>query len=263
MANVTYSSCLYCSKFFVIKSNHINKKFCNLSCSTLHKNKIEKENKLRNYLLNPTHCKNCSSIIDYKSRRNKFCCQSCSATYTNRKKDWSKIRTGPLKWAIPKNYFPKTQIQQCIICNRFHPRKGKTCSTQCFSKHMSNITRGKTGGNRDCNLPGIDCAGTEFYFDSNWEIILSKSLTENNIFWTRPKRFILSDGRSYTPDFYLPEYDVYIDPKAKRKNYYRQSLLKVQKFSLETGYKCLVITEKKFLNWWHIQTMLLLNLTWS
>lgn len=263
MAKSIYQCCVNCCGTFEIPANHIYKKFCNLSCSTGYKNKITKENNIKKYLLNTAHCVNCNINLDYKCRKNKFCSTTCAAVYNNNKKDWSTIKTGPKKGTLPKNYYPKTKIKQCIICNKFHPRQGNTCSSDCLSIHISNSIRGKVGGNRDCNLPGKDCNGKDFFFDSTWEIILAKSLSENNIFWVRPERFILTDGRSYTPDFYIPEYNIYIDPKAKRKNYYRKSLLKIQKFSLETGNKCLVITEKNFLTWGHVQTMLLLNVVWS
>jgi hypothetical protein len=55
----------------------------------------------------------------------------------------------------------------------------------------------------------------DIWFDSKWEVTVAKSLDENNIKWTRPKvGFVWTDdGKKYYPDFYLPEYDVYLDPK--------------------------------------------------
>lgn len=53
--------------------------------------------------------------------------------------------------------------------------------------------------------------------ESSFEILVAKSLDENNIRWSRPKRFQYVDlndkKHTYTPDFYLPDYDVYLDPK--------------------------------------------------
>ena len=53
--------------------------------------------------------------------------------------------------------------------------------------------------------------------DSSFELHVAKSLDENNIKWIRPTYFIWidKDGKDhrYYPDFYLPEYDVYLDPK--------------------------------------------------
>ena len=52
--------------------------------------------------------------------------------------------------------------------------------------------------------------------DSSYELILAKDLDMNGIIWVRPKSLIWMDGlqkRRYIPDFYLPEFDVYLDPK--------------------------------------------------
>ena len=53
--------------------------------------------------------------------------------------------------------------------------------------------------------------------DSSYEKVVAESLTENNINWERAKRFKYKDLTNkvhyYTPDFYLPEYNVYLDPK--------------------------------------------------
>lgn len=53
------------------------------------------------------------------------------------------------------------------------------------------------------------------WFDSEWEVRVAKSLDENQIVWTRPKTgFVWNENNNkYFPDFYLPTYDVYLDPK--------------------------------------------------
>jgi len=52
--------------------------------------------------------------------------------------------------------------------------------------------------------------------DSSYEVILAQSLDEYNIQWERPGRFSYHYNDKlhyYTPDFYLPKYDIYLDPK--------------------------------------------------
>jgi len=53
--------------------------------------------------------------------------------------------------------------------------------------------------------------------DSSWEFELAKRLDVLNIKWIRPKPIKWTDEnglvRNYFPDFYLPEYDLYLDPK--------------------------------------------------
>lgn len=69
-------------------------------------------------------------------------------------------------------------------------------------------------------------------FDSTWEITIAKWLDKNNIKWQRKgiKTFRWVDSnkrnRKYIPDFYLPEYDVYLDPKNPYKLKYDLPKLK-------------------------------------
>lgn len=53
--------------------------------------------------------------------------------------------------------------------------------------------------------------------ESSYELAVAQDLDKHNVQWTRPKRFYFYDAlgkqRHYTPDFYLPKYDIYLDPK--------------------------------------------------
>ena len=53
--------------------------------------------------------------------------------------------------------------------------------------------------------------------DSSYEVKIAKDLDKNNILWTRPAHFLWRDGTGeqhrYYPDFYLPKFNVYLDPK--------------------------------------------------
>jgi len=53
--------------------------------------------------------------------------------------------------------------------------------------------------------------------ESSYELCLAQDLDKNNIDWVRPTRVKWIDTagkvRHYTPDFYLPKYNVYLDPK--------------------------------------------------
>ena len=54
------------------------------------------------------------------------------------------------------------------------------------------------------------------HLDSSYESAVARSLDENKIRWIRPKSLRYYDGiqfRRYVPDFYLIDYDVYLDPK--------------------------------------------------
>lgn len=73
--------------------------------------------------------------------------------------------------------------------------------------------------------------------DSSWELALAKRLDEQHIKWVRPNPLPWFDKNgvkhNYFADFYLPDYDVYLDPK-------NPGALKVQKEKIEcllTQYK--------------------------
>ena len=59
--------------------------------------------------------------------------------------------------------------------------------------------------------------GTIVNLDSSYERKLAKLFDDNNIRWIRPKPldWYSTDGikHHYFPDFYLVDYDVYLDPK--------------------------------------------------
>lgn len=62
----------------------------------------------------------------------------------------------------------------------------------------------------------IDKRGREFIFDSSWEDALANRLDSLDIVWTRPDPIeykLNGKIRNYFPDFYLPAYDLYLDPK--------------------------------------------------
>lgn len=60
--------------------------------------------------------------------------------------------------------------------------------------------------------------GTIVHLDSSWEEALAIRLDELGVNWSRPKpiQWIDENGvkHNYFPDFYLPDFDLYIDPKG-------------------------------------------------
>lgn len=61
--------------------------------------------------------------------------------------------------------------------------------------------------------------GSTVMLDSSWEEILAKRLDELNINWIRPNPIkwvdMLGKNRNYFPDFYLTDFDLYLDPKNR------------------------------------------------
>lgn len=73
--------------------------------------------------------------------------------------------------------------------------------------------------------------GTVVSLDSSWEEALAIRLDELNISWIRPTSIKWEDDsgktHNYFPDFYLPDYDIYIDPKNDQV--YKMSTEKINK----------------------------------
>lgn len=80
---------------------------------------------------------------------------------------------------------------------------------------------GKIGGYRENagrskKYRVLDTYGTETVLQSSYELICSQILNTLNIAWVRPK-YLKYDNRKYFADFYLTEYDIYLDPKNNYK----------------------------------------------
>ena len=100
--------------------------------------------------------------------------------------------------------------------------------------------------------------------DSTYELEVAKSLDENSIEWTRPNYLIWQDdsGRKhrYYPDFYLPKYNVYLDPKNDflinhaTERFGITDAEKISKVSEQNNVK-IVILDKNNLNWQNIKNL--------
>ena len=57
--------------------------------------------------------------------------------------------------------------------------------------------------------------------DCSWEVKLAEFLDSKNVEWVRSRKLMFwwtdenGDKRRYYPDFYLPKYNIYLDPKNK------------------------------------------------
>jgi hypothetical protein len=95
----------------------------------------------------------------------------------------------------------------------------------------------------------------DIWFDSKWEVKVAQSLDEHNVQWERPRKgFVWNDsGRKYYPDFFLPEFGVYLDPK----NSYLQlkDLEKINQARQRNNIRVLMLSESQ-LSWDEIQKLL-------
>lgn len=196
--------CPICKNSFTIKK-HIKQIFCSHKCSAIHSNQQRTEDyyiKLKNKT-KIIDCNKCKKKINvYVNSSLKACCEKCRL----------------------ENIKLKKHDLVCVICNNLFKGRNKTIKT-CSKKCLTSLNRQTSINNPNC---GGFHSGKVFYynkvaFDSTWEVEIAKFLDNKNIKWERHKdlriQYIDKKGinRRYYPDFYLPEYKIYLDPKNPYK----------------------------------------------
>lgn len=167
---------------------------------------------------------------EWKTSENKYKCPFCS-------KEYSKKGIGTHIWrnhGEGKDFNPNRDNEKE---SRKIWNKGLTSETdervKRLSKKISKSLKGKGHPHTDetkkklseeakrRGLGGVRQSKRILYkgviLGSSYELELAKSLDENDIKWTTCGRFKYKDingkNRTYTPDLYLLDYDIYLDPK--------------------------------------------------
>lgn len=182
--------------------------------------------------------------MPYTSRLNKFCSKSCSAQFNNKLRppmsntqkekisstniSNNKIKCSCLKCKQEftfKNF--KTHFNKCIhknesfchVCNNPTGKNRKTCSSECLHILRSENAKNNTNlnGNHNRHSGWVKLKGDKrFYAESKWEEKLVLLLDSYNIRFFRPKplKYTINNiTKNYFPDVYLPDYDVFLEPK--------------------------------------------------
>lgn len=232
--------------------NDLNGVFCHFCDKRILKRKIDKRNKhffcdsrcYHNHKRSSNNsgggfnlkekCRYCSSSITIPNIErhekscmyndtNKMLCIYCNKRILKIKKGDGKYCTTKCHYEHQKTITPNRH-RNCVICNNFFilpSYKGyrKTCSRKCMLKLIQNNS-----------IENINCGARAGYryskriyyknilLDSSWEYDLAVWMDRNNIEWIRDRKnyFMWDDNgtrRRYTPDFLLPKYGVYLDPK--------------------------------------------------
>lgn len=121
-----------------------------------------------------------------------------------------------------RNRMPDESID-CPICktpfNRRPNQHKKTCSKNCSVEFQRRRARANPNCGGETNYR--HWRYKDIAFDSSWEVEIAKWLDEHGIAWQRSRQLVFwwTDGdgkrRRYYPDFYLPTYNLYLDPKNK------------------------------------------------
>lgn len=176
-------------------------------------------------------CKNNPSPIDFSEKRKKF--------YSNR-----------IPWNKGLSKETDNRIESHALTLQEKYKSGKLIAYRVSETERQNrsIRAKKTGLGGYRPHPNKGQYYKDTWFDSNWEVKVAKSLDKHNIVWERPKfGFIWTEmGNKYYPDFYLPDYDVYLDPKNEFLQ--KKDKIKIDQAQRLNNIKVIVLSENQ-LEW--------------
>jgi len=141
----------------------------------------------------------------------------------------------------------------CVTCGKsFEAKKSGPnvrCSRECQYIDQSNgkikvYTNGRSGHRKDIS--------PELYFKSALEADFARVMNHQNIDYEYEKRTFSLLGKKYTPDFYLPEFQIYIELKGVELNGKKFNTLMSRNLTnhnklKEQNIKILTVTQKEFI----------------
>ncbi len=182
-------------------------------------------------------CKNVFRVIPSDPKI--YCSRRCAAMVNNLGRQQSQITRSKIRAALSGRKYPNR-----VITNRLKsPPKYKICTNpHCRKKFMLRFWRPASNPikycSRDCAIKDIggrptspraarakagirDDISPTIYFFSRWEANYARILNYRDVQWIhQPKTFQLKTQR-YTPDFYLPEIDTYVEIENYLSDYSR------------------------------------------
>lgn len=212
MTNHTYKPSTICPRCdALVTNNNFNRHYMSKSCL---KNLTHKKPYIR--------CPHCDEDLSDKDNANhiRWCPKNTNISDKSRKpgKSWN----SGLSKETDKRLMRISENIKNLHDNGFYDDVKKPSQlgrkhTELSKKKISESARNSKHVRKCKNSHEfIDKIGRKFIFDSSWEDALAIKLDELNIQWDRPAPIQYSlEGKihNYFPDFYLPEYDLYLDPK--------------------------------------------------
>lgn len=196
----------------------------------IEQNQLNKLKRIEEYDKKPNVCKKCCKPIPYEKKNNNFCCRSCSASFNNvgrmkstetkNKIGLANTRRSPFK-GVKKSVVKQYTIE-CKICKKqtlvgWKQKNNKTCGSDDCKIMASVGLRSYQNGSRKPVWFFNPYENKEVLLESSWEVEIAEYLISKKIEWKRPTfiKWVDSNNktRRYFPDFYLPTYDRYLDPK--------------------------------------------------
>lgn len=171
-------------------------------------------------------CKWCKELFDTDNKPNGFMGNHTRWCDKNpnkqkylddlKKRDSVSLMTNSKKKSGKTNQFSKAKLEGRGINHplkgKKHPNPFKSHTTESIEKIRQKALE---SNHRRLRKGMIDYKG--IMLDSSWELALAMRLDELQIKWERPEplKWVDKNGdvHNYFPDFYLKEYDLYLDPK--------------------------------------------------
>ena len=142
----------------------------------------------------------------------------------------------------------------CIICKK--PSNGKHFCYDCYSKYKTKSIELKVINCKDTQIidpygnKNVVCEdGTKVR--SRAEALVCNFLYSNKIRYIYEKEVFYNENgidKTLHPDFYLPDYDVYIEYNEIKKEAYRKSKEYTQNIYSKLGFKIIVMNENDLNN---------------
>lgn len=201
------TSCVYCNKQY----SNTNLKKHESSCGK-----------------NPENISQCLNCNQPTTKR-RYCSAKCGASYSNKNKVRSKETNEKISKTLTGRKhdhgngqkFCKIQSLYCKICNtpfilKSWSKTRQTCSEKCRIELIFS-ERKYVNGKRKTIEYFCKTENKNVFLESTWEIEIAEFLDKNNVRWIRPKSILWIDAddkkHRYFPDFYLVDYNLYLDPK--------------------------------------------------
>ena len=159
-----------------------------------------------------TYCsKECFSKNSFINHE-RCCPKNINRNYINGMTGKVSHKKGKTKETDPSILQASLKYKEGISAGRIIPHR--TPHTQETKEKISEIMQNKMQ-NRYTASKRILYKGIRF--ESSWEYELACDLDNNKILWNRPSPLLYKDNtgqtRRYYPDFFLPDYNIYLDPK--------------------------------------------------
>lgn len=191
-------------------------------------------------------CKNKNSHTNHQ----RLCPENPNRVYKNG-------MVGKIPWN--KGLVKENDIRVAAYANSLTGRQSTSVWTTEMRKTQSDIAKSNGSGGYRPNaghsqkFKVTDSFGNEVTLQSSYELLCSEILDHLQIKWIRPKS-LKYDGKRYFPDFYLPEHDLYLDPKNEYLA--KQDAKKIACVCEQNDVQVIILT-KDLLNEEYITTLVL------